>query len=250
MLDADITFAVAIAALFVAGSVKGLVGMGLPTTALGILTLTIDPRTAIALILFPMLITNAWQMISSGHILRTVRRYWPFSSVLVLGVGATAYLTASAPDAFLLTALALVILLFVGLSWTDRIPELPDRFDSFSQVTAGAFGGVIGGLTAAWASPIGVYLTAKRVDKDEFVRASGFLIFLGSIPIFWAYAHLGLFSGPMATTSAIMIVPAMLGLSLGTMMRKRLNGDAFKNAVLVVFVLLALNLLRRAYWPL
>lgn len=42
-----------------AGSVKGLVGIGLPTAAISMLTMVIDPRTAIALGLVPIVVSNA-----------------------------------------------------------------------------------------------------------------------------------------------------------------------------------------------
>ena len=70
-------------AFLIAGTVKGAVGIGLPTTAIGLMTLAIDPRTAIALILVPMIVSNAWQVDRSGEILAAARRYLPFAAALI-----------------------------------------------------------------------------------------------------------------------------------------------------------------------
>ncbi len=67
---------VAAAAFLTAGAIKGVAGIGLPTASIAFMTLALDPRTAIALVLFPMLGSNFWQMVQGGEILRTVRRYW------------------------------------------------------------------------------------------------------------------------------------------------------------------------------
>ena len=42
-------------ALFFAGAIKGFIGIGLPTIAMALLTLSFDTRTAITLILIPTL---------------------------------------------------------------------------------------------------------------------------------------------------------------------------------------------------
>lgn len=237
---------IATVAFLVAGVVKGTSGMGLPTTALGIMTLSLDPRTGIALVLFPMLVTNGWQMLSEGELRRTVRRYWIFALVLGVGVAATTFGTAKAADEILLAALGGVILLFVFTSWAGWLPDLPDRFDWCGQVGFGVFGGVIGGLTGAWAPALGMYLTMRGVDKAEFIRATGFLIFVGSVPLAVSYLQLGFLTGPLLISSGAMVVPSLIGLSLGVAIRSRLSVEAFRNAVLLVFVVLAINLLRRA----
>ena len=234
-------------AFLLAGAVKGIAGIGLPTAALGVMTLAIDPRVAISLILVPMLATNTWQMIFAGNLARTFRRYWVFALCLTLGVSATVFFTASADDRFLLGALGFVILLFVWLSWAGWIPPLPDRFDTAAQVLLGLFAGGIGGLTGTWAAAIAIYLTTRRVDKDEFIRATGFLIFVGSIPLLFSYLQLGFATLPLLGLSFAMLVPAFVGMWLGTKVRDRLSPEGFTNAILGVFVILAANLLRRAF---
>ena len=57
----DLTVAVAVIAFtfLVAGLVKGVVGMGLPTVAMGLLGLVMPPVQAAALLVVPSLVTTA-----------------------------------------------------------------------------------------------------------------------------------------------------------------------------------------------
>ena len=75
-------------------------------------------------------------------------------------------------------------------------PFLPERFDRAGQVVAGIASGILGGLTAIWAAPMMAYLIARRVDRDEFVRAVGTMIFIGSAPLILGFWHAGLITGP------------------------------------------------------
>lgn len=246
----DMVFLAAIAtvAFLIAGSIKGVTGIGLPTAAIAIMTLFVDPRTAVSLVLFPMIGSNMWQLWRAGEFKRTARRYWLFTAVLFAGVLITAFSTQNASDRFLLYALGVVVLIFVAVSWKKMVPPLPERFDASAQVGFGLFAGVIGGMTAAWAPPMAMYLATRRVDKDEFIRATGFMITVGSLPLLFAYVQLGFMTGPLSGLSAAMLVPAILGFSLGEMIRHKLSVEAFRNAILLLFVVLGLNLLRRAIW--
>ena len=54
-------------AFCIAGFVKGMVGLGLPTVSLGLLSLFVDLPTAMALLVMPSLVTNIWQAIAGGE---------------------------------------------------------------------------------------------------------------------------------------------------------------------------------------
>jgi uncharacterized protein len=239
---------IATVAFLMAGTVKGVSGIGLPTAAIAFMTLFLEPRTAIALVLFPMLGSNIWQMLRGGRLKRTARRYGLFAVVLFIGVGGTALATQDASDRALLAILGVAVLVFVFVSWKKLLPPLPDRFDAAAQFGFGLLSGVIGGMTAAWGPPMAMYLHARGVDKDEFIRATGFLISVGSLPLLLTYAQTGFLTGELAGISLAMLVPTLLGFTIGEFVRRRMTVEAFRNALLILFVILGLNLIRRALW--
>ena len=61
------TFSIAIwigLTFLIAGFVKGVVGIGLPTVAMGALSLVMPPASAAAVLVVPSLVTNLWQLLS------------------------------------------------------------------------------------------------------------------------------------------------------------------------------------------
>ncbi|MCP3970073.1 MAG: TSUP family transporter [Rhodobacteraceae bacterium] len=245
MTDPAILALVALAFL-IAGTVKGAAGMGLPTTAVSLMTLALDPRTAIALVLVPMIASNAWQVWRSGEILRACRTHLPFALTLMLGVAVTLMLSGDASDRVLLATLGAALLIFVAVNLARWAPHVPVWADRPAQVFAGLLAGGMGGLTAVWAPPLAIYLAARRVGKDEFIRASGLLILLGSLPLALGYLGQGFLTGGTLAMSLLLLGPTFVGFAIGERIRRGLSETGFARTLMVIFALMGLNLLRRA----
>ena len=63
----DLSLFVISATFIIAGGVKGVIGLRLPTVSLGLLTATFDVPTAIVLLIAPSLVTNLYQATAGGH---------------------------------------------------------------------------------------------------------------------------------------------------------------------------------------
>ena len=87
-----LTIAAIASTFLLAGTVKGVIGLGLPTVSLAILTVLIDIPSAMALLLVPSFVTNFYQALVGGHGLMILRRLWPF----MLMATATVWLGATA----------------------------------------------------------------------------------------------------------------------------------------------------------
>src|SRR3546814_1680195 len=62
-------------AFAVAGGIKGVVGLGLPTISAGIMAGGIDLRTAVGILILPLLVTNLWQVLQVGAVGTLARRF-------------------------------------------------------------------------------------------------------------------------------------------------------------------------------
>ena len=51
-----------------AGFVKGVVGLGLPTVSMGLLSVTMAPSHALAIVIVPAVITNIWQTFVGSYL--------------------------------------------------------------------------------------------------------------------------------------------------------------------------------------
>jgi uncharacterized membrane protein YfcA len=64
-------------AVFAAGAVKGVAGLGFPTLATPLLTLTVDVKTAVVLLILPNIVMDGIQFSRRGAPTKTIRRLVP-----------------------------------------------------------------------------------------------------------------------------------------------------------------------------
>ena len=67
----------ALAVFLIAGVVKGLVGLGLPTITIALTALVLPLSESMALIALPTIFTNIWQASVGGRFRQILRRQWP-----------------------------------------------------------------------------------------------------------------------------------------------------------------------------
>ncbi|RKK01214.1 sulfite exporter TauE/SafE family protein, partial [Pseudoroseomonas wenyumeiae] len=68
-----------------AGLVKGVIGLGLPTIAMGLLGTLMPPAEAAALLVLPSLVTNFWQFMGGPALPPLLRRLGPMLAAVALG---------------------------------------------------------------------------------------------------------------------------------------------------------------------
>lgn len=226
-----------------AGTIKGTVGIGLPTVSVALLSQFLPPHAAVALIVGPLCVTNLWQVIRSGASRDTLTRYLPLILCLMVSIFVTTLFTLSIPPGALLTVIGLAVVTFALTSLIKPPPPLPDSHDRIAQVATGLSAGVLGGLTTIWAPPVVIYLLAKRLAPDEFVRAIGLFLFLGSLPLAVGFWNTGLLNDGNISLSAAMVLPALLGFSIGEAIRKRIPAARFRTILLWIFLLMGLRLI-------
>ena len=131
MFDPLLLFGVFFAFCF-AGFVKGMVGLGLPTVSLGLLSLFVDLPTAMALLVMPSLLTNIWQAIVGDEFSSLFRRLWLFLLLAVTMVHVGAELFTMVETALLQRALGALLLLYALLAdWkTPRLSPAQERVSS------------------------------------------------------------------------------------------------------------------------
>src|SRR6478735_3421534 len=75
-----------VAAVFtLAGTVKGVIGLGLPTLSMALLAVWMPPSAAAALLIVPSLATNVWQLQPWATLRRITRRLGGMQIGIVVG---------------------------------------------------------------------------------------------------------------------------------------------------------------------
>jgi uncharacterized membrane protein YfcA len=236
----------AIVIYFLAGLVKGTLGLGFPTAAIAMYSLFVDARSAVAYVVIPMCVTNIWQVYRCGHVREVFERYWRLILAMMLAIAIMSVISAQLPIKLLTAILAFGITLFAVLGLWKSAPLLPEKYDKAAQLMAGWFSGIMGGLAGVWAPLLITYLYSRRVNPAEFVQAVGVFLLLGSLVLLFGLVHTGVINTSNAPFSAFLVLPALLGFSIGEQLRAGLDRKTFEKYVLVFFLIIGLNLFRRA----
>jgi len=217
----------------------------LPVAAVALMAQFIDPRLAITLMVFPILFANTWQFYRAKDRLQIARHHWIFALALLVTFSVATFFTARISGNALIIFVGIVIIVFSLTNLIFNPPPIPDRLDRASQTFFGALSGITGGLTAIWSPAIAIYLIGRGKEKDEFVGISGFLFLVGSIPLCIGFWLNGMLTGSTAVLSMAMMIPTLIGFSLGEFIRKRMDAKKFKSIVLIFFLMMGVNLIRK-----
>jgi uncharacterized membrane protein YfcA len=83
----SLQLAIVIAGVFLlAGFIKGVVGLGLPTVSIGLLATAMPPSHAVAIVVVPAIATNIWQSFAGPYLNTIVLRLWPLLLGTCVGV--------------------------------------------------------------------------------------------------------------------------------------------------------------------
>ena len=229
-----------------AGTVKGVVGLGLPTVSLSVFAIFFDLSTAMALLIAPSLITNIWQALIGGHFRSLLARLWPFLTVaaLTVWVGGKGLKHL---DLALLTGLlgaSLIIYAVISLGgWRLKLGATQERW---AGPLFGAVNGVLTGLTGSFVVPGVMYLQSLGLSRDRLVQAMGLLFTVSTMALAVALGTNDLLPSQLALLSAGAVLPALLGMGVGQALRKSLSEVQFRRALLIALLVLGVYILSQA----
>lgn len=229
-----------------AGLVKGAVGMGLPTVAMGLLSLVMPPAAAAAMLVVPSLVTNLWQLLAGpafGVLLRRLA-----SMMIAIWLGTLAGIGALTGDASPWAAVALggVLALYGVIGLLAPRLRVPQRAERWLSPLVGLATGLVTGATGVFVIPAVPYLSALGLEKDELIQALGLSFTVSTLALACALALNGAFAFSAATGSLLAVLPALAGMFIGQRLRSRLNPETFRRWFFIGLVLLGIYMLVRA----
>jgi len=234
---------------FAAGLVKGALGFALPMIMISGLGSLMPVDLALAGLILPTLVTNLSQALRQGWPAAwgSVLDHWRMLAALVLCLLASAQLVPFVSEPLLLALLGGPICAFALSQLAGKTWVVPVARRRRGQWLSGAIGGLYGGLSGVWGPPVIAYLIAVDTVKRDMVRVLGVVFLVGAVAMVAGHAASGILTARSVTFSALLVVPAVVGLVLGYRVQDRLDAARFRRWTLVMMVFLGLNLLRRAF---
>ena len=233
--------------LFLAGTVKGLLGVGIPVISVALLSLVLEVPTAVALLPIPILVANLWQSLTGGFARSALLRFWPLLLTLFLGTFAGARLLVELDERILLGVIGIVVLVFSLMGHLRLRLRVPRRAEVWIGAAVGMVAGVLNGMITVPGPPVIMFLFLLELDKEEFVGSISTLYLCASVPLILALGWVGVFGAAELLWSSAAVLPILAGMLLGGWLRHRVSQEVFRRGLLVLLALVALRLLQRAF---
>ena len=227
MFDASVIVIVG-GTFLIAGTVKGVIGLGLPTVCLALLTVAFGLPEAMNLLLVPSFVTNFWQAAAGGQARVIVRRIWPFlamaTAMVWLGAGALTRVDLSLLSALL----GGLLIVYATVSLTGWRFTLSAGQEVWAGPIVGAANGLLTGMTGSFVVPGVMFLQAIGLPRDTLIQAMGMLFTVSTLALAVALQRNGLLTADLGTLSMAALIPAVIGMAAGQRIRRAMPEAIFR----------------------
>ncbi len=232
-----------IATFVLAGLIKGVIGLGLPTVAMGLLGLAMAPSQAAAMLIIPATLTNVWQLAFGGHLKGLLKRLWPMLLMIFLGTGVGTLWIGMAGGHWVVRGLGAALLLYALSGLFLPAMHVKPRHETWLGPLCGLLTGVITSATGVFVIPAVPYLQALGLSRDELVQALGLSFTVSTLALAGGLLWRGALGGGELSASLLALIPAVLGMLLGQWLRQRISAVLFKRAFFIGLGALGAHLL-------
>ena len=216
-----------------AGFVKGVVGVGLPTISLAMLATVLGLKEAMLVLLAPSLITNLAQALAGGRLYDLTKRFWMFLLSLFLLTWFSTGILVKADGNLLKIGLGIILLLYcVSYFLQLKIPKTGIN-EKWLSPLMGGLTGVSTGLTGTFVVPGTLYLQRMLSNRHALVQAMGLSGGVATISLGVSLGGRGMLSNELLFTSGAMVIPALMGMAFGNMVRSKINEVLFRKLFFV-----------------
>jgi len=213
-------------AFLLAGFIKGVIGLGMPTVAIGLLGLLMAPAQAAAILVVPSLVTNVWQFAVGGDLFALVRRLWPMLAGICIGTFIGAIALPRGQQATVWLGLALVLYAALGLVKIHF--RVPPRAEIWLGLLMGTATGAITVATGIFVLPGTPYVQALQFERDRMVQALGLSFTVSTITLALALGYAGEIHASLAWPALVALGAAVIGMWLGQIVRGKVSAETFR----------------------
>ncbi len=237
------TIILLIAAVFaLAGFIKGVIGLGLPTVSVGLLAVSMPPAHALAIVIVPAIVTNIWQTFAGPYLRDIVRRLWPMLAGTAIGVWSGAGLMTGPYARYGTIILGILLVIYALISLTKVQFSVAPGHEKWVGGIVGLVTGVIAAATGVQAIPSMPFMQAIGMEKDELVQALGVFFTAATVALALNLTSAGLLDASTAVPGIVAMAAAFTGMFIGQVVRTRLQPEAFRLWFLIALLLLGVYL--------
>lgn len=244
-MDALQHFAIILGTFFLAGIVKGIIGLGLPTVAVGLLGLVMAPMEAAAILIVPSLVTNVWQLAAGPNLKKIVRRLWLMLIGICVGTALGAWILSGFDLRHASAALGAALVLYALVGLASLRLSVSAGVDAWLSPLIGAATGVTTAATGVFVIPAVPYLQALDLNKEDMVQAMGLAFTVSTVALAMTLLKDPAFRLAVTGVSFVALAPALAGMFLGQWIRTRVSAETFRRCFFVGLIALGGHLALR-----
>ena len=229
-----------------AGFIKGVIGLGLPTISMGLLSVVMAPVHAAAILILPSLMTNVWQMLAGPALSAVLRRLWPMLLAVCLGTWAGLGLMTATTARFGTALLGIALALYAVTGLAALRLFVSRRWEPIFSPMVGAITGLITAATGVFVIPAVPYLQAIGLEKDELVQALGLSFTVSTMALAINLALEGELRLAIASETIAGLALACVGMWIGQTVRLRMSPADFRKWFFIGLMVLGLYLAVRS----
>jgi uncharacterized protein len=238
-----ISLLVFIAAVFLlAGFVKGVIGLGLPTVSMGLLAVAMAPAHALAIVIVPAILTNIWQTFVGPYLRDIVVRLWPLLLGLAVGIWLNADMMTGPYARYGTALIGVLLVIYAIISLRKFAITVGPRDEKWVGGVIGVTTGVISAATGVQVIPSMPFLQALGLKKDELIQALGVFFTVATLAQAFNLSAAGLLNESTAIPGVIALAFSFTGMAVGQAVRTRLEPEAFRHWFLISMILLGIYL--------
>ncbi len=234
--------------LVLAGFIKGVVGLGLPTVSIALMATVMSPPKAAAIIVVPSLITNLWQTFGGPYLRDLVARLWPLLIGTCIGTWAAADLMTGPYARYNTPILGGLLMVYAALGLGRVHFHVARRNEHWVGGIVGVLTGIGAAGTGVFAIPAVPFLQAIGMEKEELVQAMGLFFTVSTVALGFNLAAADLLNPTIAAVSTVALVAGMLGMAIGQAIRLRMPAEVFRRWFFVFLLGLGLYLISSLWW--
>jgi uncharacterized membrane protein YfcA len=229
-----------------AGMVKGIIGVGLPTVAMGLLGLVMPPVEAAALLVVPSLVTNIWQLVAGPSFVALLRRFATLMAGVCVGTAAGIGFLTGGQATFATVALGAVLAAYGAIGLIAARLTVSPRSERWLSPLIGLITGFLSGATGVFVMPAVPYFNSLGLEKEELIQALGLSFTVSTVALALGLMASGQFQASVAGNSVLALLPVLGGMFLGQGVRNRLQPEAFRRWFFVGLLILGTYMVVRA----
>ena len=230
-----------------AGFVKGVTGMGLPTVAMGLLGLFLPLPVAAALLVVPSFVTNLLQLFSGPSVRLVFRRLWLMMLLIMVATVATSSLISRINPSWSAFSLGVALITYAVFALISPSFAVSQTREKWLAPVIGGITGMITGATGVFVMPAVPFLQSLRFSKDELVQALGLSFTVSTIALAAGLYLNDAFRIGQFSLSFLSLLPALAGMWIGQKVRARISARRFRQCFLLFLVLSGLELISRPF---